>query len=113
MKKFFGKIGYGHSEQTAPGVWRDIVVEKDYFGDITRNSRQLREGEYVNDDLTVSNSISVIADAYANEHFHAIKYVKWAGAAWKVEEVTVEAPRLILRLGGVYNGNTTPVPNDP
>lgn len=104
MAKFFGIVGYGQNVETKPGVWTDVIVEKSYYGDVTRNSRQLREGEKVNYDLSVSNSIEIVADAYANNHFFAIRYVEWAGALWAVEDVTVQSPRLMLRLGGVYNG---------
>lgn len=106
MAKFFGKIGYGTSSETTPGVWEDTIVEREYYGDVIKNSRRLREGEQVSDDLTVGNSISIVADAYANEHFFAIRYVEWAGTLWKVQNVDVESPRLVLRLGGVYNGPT-------
>lgn len=106
MAKFYGAIGYGTPVETAPGVWQDTIVEKSYYGDVVRNSRLLQTGEKVNDDLSVSNSISVVADAYANEHFFAIRYIRWAGALWKVSEVEVQSPRLLLRLGGVYNGPT-------
>lgn len=104
MAKFFGEIGYGEQIETKPGVWEDRIIERPYFGDVIRNSRQLREGEYLNNDLTVGNSISIVADAYANQHFFAIRYIKWAGALWTVQDVVVESPRLVLRLGGKYNG---------
>jgi len=105
MAKFSGKVGYGENVKTAPGVWADVITEKSYFGDVIRNVRQLREApESLNNDLSVSNSISIVADAYANEHFHAIRYVEWAGALWTVSDVEVQSPRLLLRLGGVYNG---------
>ena len=108
MAKFHGQIGYSDGTVESPpgsGVWKDGIVEYPYFGDLTRNSRQLREsGDKANKDLTVQNSISIVADAYARDHFHAMRYVRWAGAYWIVEDVTVESPRLILRLGGVYNG---------
>lgn len=105
-KKFFGAVGYGQTVEKTPGTWDDTIVEREYYGDIKRNTRRLQDGQSVNDDLTVNNSISVVADAYANEHFHAIRYVEWAGALWKVTEVEVQGPRLLLRLGGVYNGPT-------
>lgn len=110
MARFYGKIGYGEAAETSPGVWVDDIVEYSYFGDVVRNTRQLQPGEYLNDDISVENSISVIADAYANEHFFAIRYVEWAGALWTVSNVEVQSPRLILRLGGVYNG---PTPGSP
>lgn len=102
--RFFGVVGYGETVMSAPGVYSDSITERPYYGDILRNSRQLREGEHLNNDLTVSNSISIVADAYANDHFFAIRFVEWAGTLWKVEDVTVQSPRLVLRLGGVYNG---------
>jgi hypothetical protein len=106
MARFYGKIGYGEAVETSPGVWVDEIVEYSYFGDVIRNTRQLQPGEYLNDEISVENSISVVADAYANEHFFAIRYVEWAGALWTVSTVEVQSPRLILRLGGVYNGPT-------
>jgi hypothetical protein len=105
MAKFYGAVGYNHGTvEQKPGVFVESIVEKQYYGDILRNTRQLREGESVNNDLTVGNSVSIVADAYANEHFHAIRFVDWAGSLWDVQDVTVQAPRLVLRLGGVYNG---------
>lgn len=104
MAKFYGKIGYGETVESAPGVWSDSIVEHSYFGDVVRNTRRLQEGENLNNDLSVGNSISIVADAYANNHFFAIRYIEWAGALWAVSDVEVQSPRLLLRLGGVYNG---------
>ena len=104
MAKFFGVIGYGESTETVPGVWEDTIVEYQYYGDVVRNSRKLDGESKVNYDLSVGNSISIVADAYAREHFFAIRYIDWAGTLWTVSNVDVESPRLILRLGGVYNG---------
>lgn len=108
MAKFYGKIGYGATVEKAPGVWEDVITEISYFGDVIRNTRRLQEGEFVNDNLSVNNSISIVADAYANKHFFAIRYVEWMGALWTISDVEVQSPRLLLRLGGVYNG---PTPN--
>lgn len=113
MTRFFGRIGYGESIETAPGVFQDNIIEYSYYGDVVRNARNLRQGENLNPDLSVQNSISVVADAYANEHFFAIRYVEWAGVLWTVDSVEVQSPRLLLRLGEVYNGPTpavTPAP---
>lgn len=110
MARFFGKVGYGESVETTPGVWVDNIVEYSYYGDVVRNSRELREGQVLNDDLSVQNSISIVADAYANEHFFAIRYVEWAGTLWTVDTVEVLIPRLLLRLGKVYNGPTPAAP---
>jgi len=113
MARFFGRIGYGVTVENAPGVWVDDIVEREYFGDVIRNARNLREGENLNADLSVQNSISIVADAYANDHFFAIRYVEWAGALWTVSSVEVQSPRLLLRLGEVYNGPTPAVAPAP
>jgi hypothetical protein len=110
MTRFSGKVGYGETVETAPGVHEDVITEFTYFGEVVRNSLKFREGESVNNDLSVSNSISIVADAYANAHFFAIRYVEWAGALWSVVDVQVQRPRLLLSLGGVYNG---PRPETP
>lgn len=106
MAKFYGAIGYGVSAEAAPGVWKDVITERNYYGDVVRNTRTLLDGEKVNNDLSVNNSISIVADAYANENFFAIRYIRWMGALWLVSEVEVQSPRLLLRLGSVYNGPT-------
>jgi hypothetical protein len=113
MARFYGRIGYGESVESAPGVWVDDIVEHSYFGDVIRNARNLREGENLSPDLSVQNSISIVADSYANDHFFAIRYVEWAGALWTVSSVEVQSPRLILRLGEVYNGQTPTVAPTP
>lgn len=113
MAKFAGKIGFGEIQETPPdsGVWVDTIVEYSYFGDVVRNTRKLDSGEGLNSDISVSNSISIVADAYANEHFFAIRYIQWAGALWTVSDVDAsQSPRLLLRLGGVYNGPTAGAP---
>lgn len=113
MARFYGPIGYGDSVEVRPGLWEDAIIERNYFGDVIRNTRKLESGDKVNNDISVGNSISVVADAYANEHFFAIRYVGWAGVLWIVDEVEVKSPRLILRLGGVYNGQTAATPGTP
>jgi|SRR3954470_14361474 hypothetical protein len=106
MARFHGRVGYGFTVESTPGVWVDEIVEHSYFGDVIRNARNLREGENLNFDLNIQNSISIVADAYANDHFFAIRYVEWAGVLWTVPSVEVQSPRLILRVGEVYNGPT-------
>ncbi len=106
MAKFFGKLGYGETVEKANGVWEDEITERNYYGDVVRNTRKLADGQDLNKDLTVGNSVSIVADAYANGHFFAIRYIEWAGTLWTVSDVEVQSPRLLLRLGGVYNGPT-------
>lgn len=106
MAKFHGKVGFGEQTESKPGVWDVEITEYNYYGDVIRNVRRAQESDKVVNDLVLMNSISIVADAYAREHFFAIVYVEWAGARWTVTHVEVESPRLILRLGSVYNGPT-------
>lgn len=108
MARFYGEIGYGSTVQTPAnsGIWKDTITERHYYGDVIRNIRRLEDGEGLNNDISLGNSISVLADEYANNNFFDIKYVRWAGTLWTVTSVEVKSPRLILSLGSVYNGPT-------
>lgn len=112
MAKFCGVVGYGETVEIRPGVSEEVITEYQYFGDVIRNARRLQDDNKVLDDVTVSNSISIVADQFAQEHIFALRYVKWNEVRWRVTDVEVVAPRLILRLGGVYNG-PTPAPVTP
>lgn len=104
MAKFFGKIGFVALTETKPGVWKEQITEREYFGDLIRNTRRLQATEHLNDDINISNEISIVADPFARENFHSMRYVEYMGTRWKVSTVEVEYPRLKLTVGGVYNG---------
>lgn len=108
MARFHGKVGYANSveDPANSGIWKDVITEQGYFGDVTRISRQLDNGEQLNDHIRVGNAISIVADQYAIEHFLDIRYVEWEGQRWTVTDVEVQRPRLLLRIGSVYNGPT-------
>lgn len=103
MAKYFGKIGYAVTKETAPDVYREVISEREYYGDILQFRRRWENGEYLNDNLNVDNKISIVADPFAYENFHAIRYVWWMEARWIVTNAEVQYPRLILTIGGVYN----------
>lgn len=103
MAKWYGKIGYAETVETEPGIWEEQITERPYYGDIVRNTRRLQTSNNVNDNVNVSNEISIVADPYANQNFHAMRYVEFMGAKWKIETVEVQYPRLVLSIGGVYN----------
>lgn len=103
MARFCGVVGFGYEEETAPGVWVNKFVERTYRGDIVRNTKRWENGESINDDLTIDNRISIVADAFAYEKVFAMKYVRWMGTDWKIRNVEIQRPRLLLTLGGVYN----------
>lgn len=105
MAKFYGSVGYGINVETAPGVWTQQITESNYYGDtLTDLQSTPSSGTVVNDDFTIDNKISILADPYANSNFSSIKYVTYMGVKWKVKSVEVLFPRLILKIGGLYNG---------
>lgn len=104
MAKFYGKVGYAVNEETSPGVWESVITERNYYGDILQNFRRLENSGNINDNINVNNRISILSDPYANQNFFSMRYVEFMGAKWKITNVEVQYPRLILTIGGVYNG---------
>lgn len=105
MAKFYGAIGFADLVETSPGVWSEGITEHHYFGDVERHTRMLQSTDQVNDNIDISSQISIVADPYANGHIHAMRYVEYMGAKWKIKSVdTTKPPRLILTVGGLYNG---------
>lgn len=107
MGRFYGEIGYADTIETSPGVWVEEITIRHYYGDIVKNTSKIREGENLNDNLVLENRLSIVADPFAYEKFHAMRYVKWMGAKWKITSVDVQRPRLILTIGGIYNEQET------
>lgn len=105
MAKYYGVIGYAETVETAPGVYEEQITERNYYGELVRNTRRLQTSDQVNDDINIANEISIIADPFATQNFHAMRYIKFMGAKWKITNVEVRYPRLILTIGGLYNGD--------
>lgn len=103
MARWAGKVGFETSVETEPGIWEEQINERKYYGDLNRNARRLESSGSINDNVNISNEISFLADPYAKENFHAIRYVEFMGTKWKVSNIDVQFPRLILSLGGIYN----------
>ena len=103
MAKWFGKIGFAETKETKPGVWEEIITVREYYGDVTRNTRRFQSSENLNDNIVVSNDISIVADPYAIQNFHSIRYIEFMGTKWKIDNVEVSYPRLILTLGDICN----------
>ena len=113
MARYYGKVGYGLPEEKSPGVYEDAIKEIAYFGDVVRDTFKWRDIGRVHEGIDVAMSIRIIADPFAFEHISAMRYVEWAGDLWKITDVEVQRPRLILRVGGVYVGPTPEVTDDP
>ena len=103
MAKFSGKIGFATTKETRPGIYKEIIEERLYYGDLTKNSRSLSSSEYVNNSINISNKISVVADPYLSQHIFDMRYVTFQGAKWKVTNVDVNERRLELTIGGIWN----------
>lgn len=112
MGRFYGKVGYGETVEIAPGAWDDVIVEKSYYGDVTRLSKDQRDADKVNNDLRINNAFSLMADAYAYENYYNIRYIIWGGIYWDVTTVETIRPRLLVNIGGVYDGPKAPAPDD-
>lgn len=112
--KFFGKVGYCETQAGTGerlGISEDVVVEREYYGDVLENHhRWEQQSDSVLDNLNVSNKISIVADAVLYNHISTLKYIEWMGTKWKVKDIEIRYPRLILQIGGVYNGPTTGTP---
>lgn len=111
MAKFRGKVGYA-SDQESPadsGVWVKVVTEREYSGDVIREARQFSNTNQVNDSLTLNNRVSIVSDDFANSNLASMVYVVVGGVYWRVSNVEISRPRLILSLGGVYNGPKAPI----
>lgn len=107
MAKFSGKVGFSQTTETAPGVWKPVITQRDYTGDVIREAKNFVASEQVNDNLRLNNRISIVADDFANQNYAGMKYVVLDGKYWKITQVEIQRPRLILSIGGIYNGPKT------
>jgi hypothetical protein len=106
LAKFFGEIGFATQIETSPGIWEDQIVEKQYYGDVFRESRRFSTTDQVLDKINLSNQISILADGYVVDNIQNLRYVRWLGGLWKISYVELKFPRLVLEMTGVYNGPT-------
>ena len=103
MAKFYGEVGYAVLTESAPGVWVEEIKEHLYYGDLVRDTRQMNASDSLNDSITISNSFSIVADPFANANFHSMRYISYLGTKWRINNVEVQRPRLILSVGGIFN----------
>lgn len=108
MARFYGMVGFLSTDErdyeNHPGVWDEVITERPYYGDVFQNSRRWDQNGNINETLVINNRISIVADSYANEHMGAMRYVKMNGVLWKITNIEIQRPRLILTIGGIYNG---------
>ncbi len=103
MAKFYGIIGFSENKETRPGIWEEEVTERKYYGDILQFSRKWESGEHLNDNLNINNKISIVADPFACQNFQTMRFIEWMDTKWKITNIEIQYPRLILTIGGIYN----------
>lgn len=106
MARFAGKVGFIVTEEDpiGSGIWKEVPIERTYYGNIEKNTLSWRNADRIDDDKDISNKISIVADPFAYENFHAMRYVEFMGSFWEINTISVERPRLVLSIGGLYNG---------
>lgn len=110
MAKFYGTIGFAQTIEDPPdsGIWKETIIEKKYYGDLLRNSVHNENGEYLNRNINISNEISIVADSFLFDNAYSMRYVTFLGAKWEIRTISIDIPRIILSIGGVYNGTKGP-----
>jgi len=102
--RYHGKVGYFETVETKPGLMEEKLIFMEYYGDILRNTKRDSSGSNINETITLSNQISIVADPYARDHFFKIRCIEYQGALWSVTDVDAgQYPRLILSMGGLYH----------
>lgn len=107
MAKWYGAIGYVETVETSPGVWKEQITKRNYYGELVRNTSKFQTADQLNDNVNIANEVSIVSDPYANQHFYEMRYIEFWGAKWKITNVEVKYPRLILTIGGLYNSEQT------
>lgn len=110
MGRFYGLVGFLITKETVPGVWTEEIDERPYYGDVLKHRMRWDSSGYLNDNLTLNNDFSIVADTYAYNNIGAMKYVKWNNICWSISSVEVEYPRIRLMIGGVYTGGQIGTP---
>lgn len=104
MAKWYGVIGFAEPTETSPGIWEDVITERNYYGQIHHTTRRAQSAGQVLDNIEVTNRISILADPFAEQHSHLIRYLSFMGTRWEVSSIEFKYPRLVMTAGGVYNG---------
>lgn len=105
MARWHGKVGYTVTGKVEAGLYEEEeVMVREYSGDYSGFAWQNQNSGGINDNLVISGTVSIVADQFAYQNCSNISYVEVEGTKWKVTKIEPQHPRLILSLGGVYNG---------
>ena len=102
--KFSGIVGYAVQVETAPDIWREVIVERKYHGDVVQTAwHSQAAAQTLNDNPSLNCQIEVVADAFAWANYGNIRYVIYENSKWKVSSIQIRRPRLIINFSSVYN----------
>ena len=106
MAQYSGMLGYVMpAKEDPPGIWKpSAVVEKLGRGDLIGQTINNEDVGGLSDGITINNQLSIIMDPFVNKNLESLKYVILYGTRWEIKSMTINRPRVILTLGGVYNG---------
>lgn len=110
MAKFYGNVGFAESKEDSKGNWVETITERKLYGDIKRNSYRYTQADKVIPDIVLVNTVELMADSYAVEHFSAIRYVEYKGTKWRAQSVLYDRPRITITLGEVWHGSKNQIP---
>lgn len=104
--KYSGLAGFNEKDiEVRPGVLQNQIKERRIKGNV------LNYGHYNSDtpnsmqqDVSIRNRLSIIMDPYIKKNFNNILYVTFMNVRWSISSLTINGNRVILDLGGVYNG---------
>ena len=105
MARFSGKIGYVEYKESSPGIWTETIIERQYYGDLTRHSRRWSSSDSVNDNLVFSQEISIVADPYLYDNCNNMRYVIFRGIKWRIDSFTISYPRVRITTGEEHHGD--------
>ena len=103
MARYCGVIGFAITDETVQDVWTESYITRKYYGDLLAAKKRTANGEGLNDNYSLSNRVSIVADPFAEEHLAEMRYAELHGVKWKITEREIAYPRIILSLGGVFN----------
>lgn len=104
MSKCSGIIGYALAVETQPGVWSESITEKNYYGDVVKDNRRIVDNAQINSNINISNNISIVSNKFMLENLAFMKYLTFMKSKWNISSVDIKPPRIIITLGGIYNG---------
>lgn len=103
-KKLF--IGFAESVETAPSVYTEEVVERKITCDVTEDAAKFNASNQSNTDVDLGLKFEIFGDANSRTDYFKIRYVVYRGVKWRVESAAPVYRHIVLRVRGIYNGNT-------